>query len=253
LIDDMGMEVSFDRTPTRVISLIPSVTDIVRALDAEEVLIARTNFDTASSLQELPSVGDGLHPNLENVISLNPDLVIRFAAESDQVTPQRLSEFGIPQLALRPEGIADVQRSIINLGRLLGHEPEADRLIAVMRATLDSIRTAVGGLEPVRVAYILGGSPPWVAGPGSFIDELIQLAGGENVFSDLATPYAGVSPEEVIDRPAEVRILAHGGSLEGVLEELETAPGSPLLNQPSHRLHEAALALARLLHPTAFP
>jgi ABC-type Fe3+-hydroxamate transport system substrate-binding protein len=193
-----------------------------------------------------------LDPSLEALVSLEPDLVIRFAGESDLHTPARLDELGIPHMAVRLDRVDDVRTLISDFGQLAGLGGQAGALAAEIDAALDRIRRQVRTKPTVKVAYILGGNPPWVAGPGTFIHELLAIAGGENVFSDLTVLYGPVSAEEFLVRPMDL-ILAPEGS-EVVLPE--RAPPlvrvSPSLELPGPALADAALDLARILHPEVF-
>jgi iron complex transport system substrate-binding protein len=252
LTDDTGRELIFPRPPRRIVSLIPSVSQIFQALGAGEALVGRTVFDTTPPLAHLPSVGEGLHPNLEALVALRPELVIRFAGESDPETPLRLDALGIPHLALRPDGVQDVREIITSLGTLAGREASADSLLREMDATLSEIRRRVGDRPPRRVAYLLGGSPPWVAGPRSYIQELIEMAGGTNVFSDLQGLYGPVSVETLMVRDLELILTPDGADLEIPGMGIPVHRVSPSLEIPGPRLAADAWALGRILHPEAF-
>jgi iron complex transport system substrate-binding protein len=252
--DAAGRTLALDAPPRRIVSLVPSVGPIVRALGAGERLVGRTDFDTAAAVSELPSVGGGLHPSVEVLASLRPDLVIRFAGESDTDTPARLDDLGIPHLAVRPDGIADIRTIIRQLGVLLAAPDRADSLVSALDAGLEAVRRSTGGRPPVRAAFLLGGRPPWVAGPGTFIDELLRLAGGENVFHDLDRLYAPVSPEVLRSRRVDVVLTGPNASLDPAL--LGTARHVALpafVELPGLDLPAAARAVAHALHPDLRP
>lgn len=251
--DDSGREIRLSSPPERIVSLVPSATEILLALDAGDRLVARTEYDTASAVAHLPSVGGGLQPGLETLLVVEPDLVIRFAGESDPATAERLDAAGIPHLAVRPDGIADVLRIAARLGRLVGEGGRARALTDRIEAELDSVRSRVRGLPRPRVAYVVGGTPPWVAGPGTFVHELIGVAGGENAFGDLGELYPVVSPEEFVAREIDLLLVPPGASLDRALREIPRRTVPPGLQRPGPHLHEGARALARILHPEAFP
>lgn len=253
LVDDAGVRHDFAKLPERIISLVPSSTEILRALDGEDHLVARTDFDTAQALADLPSVGGGLHPSLEALAAVRPDLVIRFAGEQDVTTPARLSERGIRHFAVRPDGIDDVRRIIRMLARIIGEDERGRTLVAEIDRDLAEIEARVEGETPVRVAYLMGGSPPWVAGPGTFIDELIGIAGGVNVFDDLESLYAAMSLEEIVVRDIDLVLHPAGGAGSVRLGDTPVREVSVLTQSPGHRLPEAAREIARLLHPDLFP
>ena len=116
----------------------------------------------------------------------------------------RIESVGIPVYSARTEIIADALRTVRNLGVLLGATTSADSLARSISSSLDSTRAAVAGLRPVRALYVLSVSPPTIAGPGTFIDELITIAGGSNVFAGIGRPWPEVSLEEVLRRDPDV-------------------------------------------------
>jgi len=240
--------------PERIVSLVPSATAVLLALGAGESLVGRTDFDTARALAHLPSIGVGLQPDLERLLELRPDLVIRFAGPSDETTGERLDRLGVRHVAVRPDRVEDVRGVIRRLGDLTGRRHAADSLLSSLDAALAEVRAAVSGRPPVRTAYLLGGTPPWVAGPGTYIDELIGLAGGVNVFGDLDRLYAPVSPEELVARPVDVLLTARGAKVDRALVRgtplRELGPGVEL---PGPALGDAAREVARALHPGILP
>jgi iron complex transport system substrate-binding protein len=249
--DHAGVEHCFREIPARIISLVPSATETLRRLGASGSLVGRTDYDTLAALSYLPSVGGGLHPNLEALLALEPELVIRFVGESDQVTPARLDELGIPHFAVNPESIRDVLAVVEMLGRIVGEEEEAEFMASEADEELGRIAYAVGSLPRVRVAYLLGGTPPWVAGPGTYIDELLTIAGGDNVFDDLRAPYAGVSPEELLAREIAVILAPAGVELELPPSHPPVVRVSPEIEIPGPWMTRSARELARALHPEA--
>lgn len=252
--DAAGRRVELDGLPERIVSLVPSATRTLAALGAGNRLAGRTEYDTFPPVERLPSVGGGLHPSLERLVSLRPDLVVRFQAGSDRSTAERLDALGIPHLAVRPDGIDDVRSMIRTLGRVTGTTRTADSLVASIDSALARVAGRVGG-RPVRsVAYVLGGEPPWVAGPGTYIDQLIRVAGGRNAFDDLGDLYGPVSPEAFVARPIDLVLTAEGTVLgRGDVAGLPVRRVPPAVERPGPCLGASAWALARAIHPEAFP
>lgn len=253
LEDDEGRSVTLEEPPRRIVSLVPSATGILLALGLEERLVARTEYDRDRRVAHLPSVGEGLGPSMERVLALEPDLVIRFAGESDRATPRHLDRAGVPHLAVRPEMIGDIRRTIRLLGAAAGREGPADELVRAMDAELDRVARSVEGLPAPRVAFVLGGDPPWVVGPGTFLHELLEVAGGRNVFGDLARTYGAVSVEELVRRDVDVVLAPRGARLPGALDGLPLRRVPEELQSPGHRVGESARTLARILHPGLRP
>lgn len=247
ITDDAGRRHSFDSPPQRIVSLVPSITEMLVALDIPGELVGRTDFDSEPAVLSLPSVGGGLQPDLEILIALDPDLVIRFAAASDIETPARLDELGIPHFAVLPESISDVRSILERLGRVFNRTPAADSIVSEIDRRLAVVAAESVGAPSIRVAFHLGGSTPYVAGPGTYIHELIEHAGGVNVFDDLQALYAEVSLEEFLVREIDLLLIAEGGQAPQRLEHIPvlTLPESLLF--PGPRVSDAAEAVAAAL------
>lgn len=249
----------------RIISLLPSVTEMLVALGAGDRLVARTDYDTDPALRRLPSVGGGLHPSLERLTALRPQLVVGWSG--DQSLDQ-LARPGI--LVYRPQSqtLADVRCTILHLGRALGLEAGADSLTRAIDGELEDVRRAVQGRPRPSVFYVVWFDPPMTAGPGTFIDELIHIAGGRNVFADAPSPWPTVSLEEVVRRQPAIVLVPRGERGAERSDRLRRAPGwrdlravragrvidvdADLFNRPGPRVGKAARTLAHLLHPEAF-
>jgi len=247
-VDADGKEVRLAVPVRRVVSLVPSATLTLDAIGARDVLVARTDFDTASWAAPLPSVGGGLEPSVETIVALRPDLVIRFGGPQDARTPARLDELGIPHLSIRPDDIEDVFSTIRLLGHVTGRDEAADSLVSRLRRELDTVQRGAEGVPPVRTTYVLGGDPPWVAGSGTYVDEIIRLAGGVNVFSDLGSLYAAVSPEELVARDIDVVLLQKGSTFDRrLVEGTRIVEVGGDLELPGPGVAEAAREVARAL------
>ena len=253
ITDASGRAVRFDHPPARVLSLVPTVTRMLVELGAGEALVGRTDYDTLAVVRALPSVGGGLQPDLELLLTLRPELVIRFEGAQDPVTGVALDERGIPHLAVRPDQIEDVRTIVHQMGKIMGRSEAADTLVADLDRQLADVRARVAGAERPRVAYVLGGTPPWVAGPGTFIADLLDVAGGENVFADLDRLYGPVSLEELITRDVALFVVRRGTVVNPRLgDRAPVVEVSHNVESPGTGLGRAALELAHLLHPDAF-
>jgi iron complex transport system substrate-binding protein len=249
LVDAAGSRVELARPARRVVSLVPSASETLHALGRVGVLVGRTDYDTASWAAAIPSVGGGLEPSLEAIVSLQPDLVIRFAGEQDTRTPSRLDQLGIPHLAVRPDRLEDIFHTVDLIGRAIGELERADLLAMTIRVGLAQASADVRSLPRLRVAYVLAGTLPWVAGPGTFIDEVMSLMGGVNVFADLGSLYAPVSPEQLRDRRIDVVLLAGTQAFDESLvpgARIERVGG--VLDLPGPGVVGAARRIGELLH-----
>lgn len=251
--DASGVDVRVPLRPTRVLSLIPAVTRTIVELGAADVLVGRTDYDTLSVLRSLPSVGGGLQPDLERMLALAPDFVVRFEGDQDRVTGPALDRRGVPNVGLRTDRIDDVRAIVVALGKVLGREPAADSLLRSIDAQLDEVRGRVTGAGRKKVVYVLGGTPPWVAGPGTYIADLIELAGGVNVFGDLGALYAPVSLEELVARDVDMFLVGAGTAVSPRLaERAPVVEVSADLETPGTGLGRSAFEFGRALHPDRF-
>ena len=208
VVDDAGHTVQLAKPAARVVSLLPTVTDLIVAMGQQQRLIARTDYDTDTALAHLPSVGGGLTPSLEWLAGHKPDLVISWPDRGTRSLVTQLQTLGIPVFGMAADTIANTYAAIKKLGILFDAAHSADSLITTMQSQLDSIRRSVANLRRVRVAYVVSLSPPSIVGPHTFIDELITVAGGANVFNDISKQYTEVSLEEIIRRDPDVIIVA---------------------------------------------
>lgn len=258
----------FERPPQRIISLIPSVTETIIALGAADRLVARSDFDTDPALAHLPAVGQGLTPSLEQLTMLQPELVIAWPDNASRSVISRLTDLGVNVYTPQIQTLADIERTISELGDMLGLEIAAASLNATIDAELELIRRAVAGRERPTVFYVVWYAPPTTAGTGTYVNELIEIAGAYNIFEDAPGLWPTVSIEEVLNRQPAIVLLSQTAEIRVDLEQLRAAPGwrelqavregrvlqidANLYNRPGPRVIEAAQQLANLIHPDAF-
>lgn len=267
VIDDADDTIALETPARRVVSLVPSVTDVVLALGLADRLIARTDYDVDTRLAALPSVGPGLTPNLEWLAAEAPDLVVAWRDVEGRALVDRLARLGIPVYSSRLEDVETVLATITRVGVLLGTVERADSLRAAVESPLDSLRALQNDRVSPRVLYVVGGDPPYAPGTGTFVHELIEIAGGTNVLADLGSGWHSVAPEEVVRRDPDVILIpVHAGEA-GAAEMLARRPGwrdlravregrlhevdGELFGRPGPRLGDAAVALAELLDRAA--
>ena len=259
--DDLGRTVALPAPARRVFSVIPSITETVAALDPG-VLIARTRFDRAPEFAHLPSLGDGMNPNLEALARLEPDLVISWYDATEQVA-DRAAALGIPVYRADVQTIDDLRSHLRRLSKLLGLEERASLVIDSLDRALDRVAAAVRGRDPVSVYYSVWHDPPQTTGPGTFIDEVVSLAGGRNIFADASRGWPLVSVEAVLQRNPDALVIPGRAAGAKAVPWLE-APGwreleavrtgryllvdGDLFNRPGPHVAEAAAHLARFLH-----
>jgi iron complex transport system substrate-binding protein len=266
--DDAGRAVRLPRPARRVVSLVPSATGMLLAIGAGGRLVGRTDFDRGPGVDALPSVGGGIDPSLEAMLALRPELVLSWERSGDARLRTQIEELGIPVFSVEVNDTADVFRTVRSLGTLTGHARGADSVAAALRRELAEVRASVAGRPEPTVFFLVWNDPPMTAGPGTFISQLLGVAGGRNVFADMREDWPGVSLEEIVRRQPDYLVLPQGekGGAHD-LELLRAAPGwrelramregrvvtlpADLMNRPGPELGEAARRLRDGLHPAA--
>jgi len=267
-VDDMGRKVYVATPPARVVSLAPSVTEMLFAIGAGEQVVGVTQFcDYPSEAQTRPKVGYA-RPNLESIIALRPDLVV---ASREFIRADLLGKFEqlkVPVFILEARTIEEVLSHIQTLGRMLDRGVTANQVVADMRRRIDEIKVRLRAVPPLRSLYVINSQPLITVGPGSFIHQLIELAGGTNIAARATAPYPRLNMEAVIKEDPEV-IVFPTGDAEGIPESerqlwqrwnmlsavrqgrMHTVP-SNLLNRPGPRIVQGLEQLARIIHPDVF-
>ena len=206
-VDDARDTVRLQAPARRVVSLIPAATELLFAIGAGPSVVGRTQYcDYPPAAQAVANLGDGIKPSIEAVLAQRPDLVVLYNSGQNAAVAGRLRELGIPHLRINTDALSDVPRVSRLLGLLTGHSRGADSLIAVFDTALAHASTASTARRP-KVLLLVWEQPPMTIGRGSFLSELIERAGGENLFADVTTSSGVVSIEAVAARNPDL-ILA---------------------------------------------
>ncbi len=264
-VDDTGRRVYLAKAPSRIISLAPSVTEMLFAIGAGTQVVVVTQFcDFPAEATQKAKVGYA-NPNLESLVALEPDLIV---APQEFLKPDligKLEQLKIPVFILADRTVEDVFAHIQTLGRMLDRSTEATALGMDLRQHIARVKARTQSAAPVRVLYVLNSEPLITVGPGSFIDQLIGLAGGVNVAAKSATAYPRLSMEVVLQENPDILIFPTGEA-EGISESEQQAwrkwstlaavkrnnlrqIPADLLNRPGPRIGIALELLADLLHP----
>ena len=193
----------------RIVSLLPSFTEILFAIGAGDRMVGRTTWcDYPPAAREIPSVGDGMPPSIEAVAARKPDLVVLYNSGPNVTAAQQLERIGIRTVLLDLNRLEDLGPATRKLGHLTGLEQRAESLAT----SLDSL---VGRPRPpgtTSLAFVVWDNPPIIIGAGSYLDQLAALAGARNVFHDVVAPSAQVSLETIAARnPRWIAVLSDSG------------------------------------------
>jgi len=207
------------REPRRIVSLAPAVTDLVFALGAGDRVVGRTRWDThPPEALAVPSVGDGLMPNVEAIAARRPDLVLFYATPANAGALGQLADLHIATRELTFDRLDDVVTALRTLGPLLDRAPAADSIAA----TLGSWLAAPMPVATRRVAFVIADAPLITIGSGSYLSELAERAGAGNVFADLPQPSPLVGLETLAARdPDALIVFGHPDELPEFLDRPE--------------------------------
>lgn len=262
-VDDFGDTVRSGTaaTPARIASLNPATTELLFALGAGSRLVARTSWDVwPDAARAVTDVGPGLRPNVEAVLARHPDLVVLYASAENREVAERLRAAGVSVIALRTDKLSDFARASRELGRAVGESGNAETVVDTVQRTLARVRAATAPLDHPTVFWHVWDSPIYTIGAGSFLDELLTIAGGTNIYADRAEPSPQVSLEDIIKRDPQIVLAGVAGrsamttsplwkGVRAVREGRVFVVDTNLVGRPSVRAGEAAVSIARLLHP----
>ncbi len=269
--DQMGREVALEETPLRLISLSPSNTEIIFALGLGDRLVGVTEFcNYPPEAQEKDIVGGFATPSIEIIVELEPDLVLASTIHAEEVP--RLEELGIAVMVIESSKLLDLYTSMSLVAEVTGVIAEGEALIASMQERINAVEEALAAIDPadrVLVYYEVYSDPLMSAGAGAFINEIITLAGGVNIFGDVAENYPTVSAEVVAEKGPEIILYPdyHGTaafvidamigrpgweSVPAVQEERVYAVSDDAFARPGPRVVNAVEEAARLFYPDLF-
>jgi cobalamin transport system substrate-binding protein len=265
VVDGDGDTVRLTHAAQRVVSLVPSATDIIVALGGKVQIVGRTRYDRDTSLASIASVGGGVDPDLERMVALKPDLVITWAPSKSSVLREQLHAQHIATYATPTRDTAAFFAVESALGALIGRDSAARALATAIRDTMAAVHAAVAGRPTPSTLYLIWGDPPMTVGPHTFVGELIGVAGGRDLFDDATTDWPRVSMEAIVERAPDVVVVAVGEDAQRGAERMRDAPGwrslgavragrvvpvpADLMERPGPGLGRAARILAQAIHP----
>jgi iron complex transport system substrate-binding protein len=266
ITDFQGRSVSISKRPERIVSIGPSNTELLFALGAGDRIVGDDDFSDQPAAAKTKEHVGGVKVNLEKVVSLKPDLII--TVKFSDGTIEALSQTTAAVIVVDPVGLADVTRSASMLGKAIG--ADGDALAKDLQGKLDALKAKVGNAPKLKVFDEEDASDLtklYTVGPGSFLNDLITLAGGTNIAAGATSAYPTISTEEVIKADPDVIVLddaAFGTTVDSIAKRPGWAalsavkngrvyPLDPnLMSRPGPRIAEAAQVLAQLIHPELF-
>lgn len=270
VVDQIDRRVTVPDTIERIVSLAPSLTEIVYSLEKESLLKGATQYsDTPEEAKHLPRVGSYVRIDIEKVVALQPDLCLAIKDGNPLHTVSRIESLGIPVYVVNPQNLADIMEMITGLGDLLHAEEKAAVITDNMQQRVDLVVQKLQGVTvKPKVFFQIDAEPIVSAGKGTFIHELITMAGGINLAADAATAYPKFSWEDVLHFRPDVAIIATmagGYSEEALKSGWSRWPQLPavknnnvhvvdagLVDRPTPRLVDGLETFAAIIHPEIF-
>jgi len=201
-----------DKSQMHIISLAPSITEILFELGLGDNIVGTTTFcDYPEEAKLIPKISDYTNPNIEEILKLQPTLVFTPGTEQIDIN-KALQGCGIKTKTINPESIEGVMKSILRISDITGTQGQAFKIVEDLSLRINTVRKKVRAIpakKRPRVFIEIWHDPIITAGKGSFIDELITLAGGQNIAYDTRGPYVRFSPELVIKRNPDCIILGY--------------------------------------------
>lgn len=267
--DFFGQEVALPSKPQRIVSLGPSATEIIYSLNALDRLVGVTTADDyPPQVASIEKVGGTDNPSLEKILSLQPDLVLAVFGNPMSLV-DNLKEKGIPVFGLNPQTVSEVLLDIEKVGNLIGEHDQALKVVGDIQKTISSLQKKMAKTTTIPKVYIetWPQEPYYTFGAGTFGDDLIRLAGGENIASSIDEPYPALSTDYILFENPDAIVLAYMDSqgeanikirrgwenISAILTDKILVPADPnVYLRPGPRIKDALEELARFLHPEWF-
>jgi len=253
--------------PQRVVSLAPSVTETLFALGFGDRLVGvTTHCDYPAEVRRIAKIGGFMSPSIESVVAQRPELVLGVSTATDPLKVREMERFGLNVVVVSLASVGDILDSIRNMARLLGDTTAGEKLTHRITAQLQTVQRRVAASPRRRVLVAVGLRPLVAVGGKNFIDELITLAGGDNIAARAVQPWLNLPDEYIVAQAPQVIIEAGTGSDRGAASkhwaDLKSIPAvrerrvytypSDKILRPGPRIGEAVEEIARLVHPECF-
>ncbi len=253
--------------PQRIVSLAPSLTETLFAIGADDRLVGVTTYGNyPPQARKIPRVGSFIYPSIEAVIAKQPDLVVGVRGGANRDIMLRMRNLGLRVEIVSVDSLSDIFTTIRFLAQLVGRREAGEQLLSSIQAQINRVRRTIAGTKRRKVLLVVGHRPLVAAGRGTFVDELINLAGGENIAGTTHAAWPHLPIEYVVSQAPKVIIEGGMGteresqgnhwadlrSIPAVKEgRIYPYPSDKIL-RPGPRVGEALEEIARLIHPECF-
>jgi iron complex transport system substrate-binding protein len=269
LTDGMGRKVKIPYPAKRIISLAPSITEILFAMGLDEEITAVTNYcDYPKAVLNKPRIGGYTNPSIEKIVSLKPDLIITTKDGNRWKTIHRLSDLGFSVYLIDPLSFYGITKAIYHIGGIVGREEESKKIIANMISKKEEIAKRTKSLPKPKVFFQIGYAPIITVGRRTFADDLIRLAGGKSISENELISYPLYSIETILSKAPDIIIISSMDSNKDYMNLVEkwrnwkSIPAvrmnsihiidSNLVDRPTPRIIEGLEALVKMIHPEAW-
>jgi iron complex transport system substrate-binding protein len=208
-VDDTGHPVALSHPPERIVSLSPGNTELLFAIGAGDRVVGRTRWcDYPPGVDSIPSVGDGLNPNVESILARDPDLVVFYASPANEPAIARLEQLGVATVSLQTDDLDDLERAAQLLGVMTDRKATSDSLIEWLGVEIAALQASREPGPLPTALMVAWDNPPIVIGNASFLSQVVELAGARNAFADIDRPSLTVSMETIVERDADLVVIA---------------------------------------------
>jgi iron complex transport system substrate-binding protein len=275
LTDDMNNTVTLNAYPQRIVSLAPANTQIVFVVGAGDKVVGVTDFDNYPynfsawiEAGNMSSIGNYYAPAVEPIVSLNPDLILASLGSAEAA--DQLRSLGYHVLTLNPPDLPGIMTNMLTIGKATNHTALAEAQVSEMQQRINAVVSKVSNVTTRPEVYVeVGADPYYSVGKGTFIDDLITLAGGQNIFENATTAYPAVGSEEIISQNPDVIVVPSSMGIDywktnpvtdrpgwGAINAVQNGKlyviNGDIINQPGPRQVDALEYLAQMIHPEIF-
>ncbi len=267
--DEVGRSVRIPHSPRKIISLAPSITEILFALGLNKEIAGVTDFcDHPEAASKKPRIGGFVNPSIEKIVSMQPDLIIAIRDGNRMETIDRLSGLAFPVYVVYPKSFDGVITTLRNIGEIVGRQEDSRKIITEMRTKREKVVTLTRSLPRPKVFFQIGYFPIITVGKGALADELIRLAGGRSISENESMNYPPYNVVIVIQKAPEIIIISSMESkrdytgLVKMWQNWKSIPAvrrnaihivdSNIVDRPTPRIVHGLEAMVRLIHPETF-